>query len=481
MAAPRKNNSVGEQSFVTRPTSIRHWSAAIAAVFLSSFAASVRAGDPLQTAPPAQLPPERRSEPLIVSGSSVRSLEGIPAAQVFVFRYDRSSGWQQVAHQIDERRMTKLWSEAKCPAQCEERYVFDSAEGNGLDADDEIVFLASDLGEKAGTDRPEGAAKGYEVEVRLPSGEPAGYVYVYSSKTLSQQAARSLVSYSRTRIDPSSEDTSITTDKYRVHFSRLWVLDELAVLSGAGGDGTDLLDQWKGRAYDRSLRGETEDVVGMCAGWSNAAPDWGSHKYLGHVAGPIRAIRSIQGACSWPNLTRTDVFYRDMAEIIINVRGHRFAPGSGGLWMYWDYAQAALPLTYSNPLVPAGTTIDGTNDAAYENGDHMPELKDGAWEQVSGVHGGFAFTIRQTMKIPGSVKPFFGDDSAFDDGTGSERGVLGGHGIHVVHVENTDPATGGRPAQAIIRYRPLAAGAESVGAKYLAIDQAPLVVKTYER
>jgi hypothetical protein len=428
----------------------------------------------------ASLPAERRSEPVIVRGDQVRELAATSTREIAVFRFDTATGWHPVAHQVDERRMTGLWPGAICPEQCEERYVFDGDEGNGLDADDEIVFMASSLGDKA-SERPVHTPAGFEIEVSIPGKRIAGYVYVFAMPAAGKPAVPGAVSYSRTVLDPSREDTTITTDKYRIHFSRLWVLDDLASLPGAGGDGTDLLDQWKGRAYDRSLRGETEDVVGLCGGWSNPAPHWGRHTYLGHIAGPVRAIRGVQGACSWPNLTRYDIFYPDMAEMTVNLRGHGFPPGSNGLWMYWDYAKAALPLTYYNAAIRRGTAIDGNNDSAYPNGDHEPASKTGVWEQVVGPHGGFAFTLRQTKVIPGPMKLVFADDAAFHDGTGSDPspspGVLGGHGIHIVHIEDTDPQTGGRPAQAVLRYRPLAAGAGSMGDRYLKVDADPLDVK----
>ncbi len=217
----------------------------------------------------------------------------------------------------------------------------------------------------------------------------------------------------------------------------------------------------------------------MCGGWCNQDPDWGVHTYLGHINGPVRAIRSIQGACSWPHLTRVDVFYRGMAKMILNIRGHRFAPGAGGLWAYWDYEEAASPMTYYNPMVPEGTVIDGSNDPAYPNGDNGPEVAKG-WEQIDSAHGGIVSVVRETIDVPGPIKAFIWDDVGYDDGTGEDPqgdpGVIGGNGYHILYIDNTDPASGGTPAQVVFHYWPLPGSSGAVGESYAAAVMNPSTI-----
>jgi hypothetical protein len=432
---------------------------------------------------PTDLP--RDSEPIVVSGDDLPTLEGTDPGDIFVFRLDTGAGWQQIAHQVDERQMTPLWSGASCPAECELRYVFSGTEANGLDDDDEVVFMAADVGEMASGSQPGGVSgSGYEVTVSFPEQGIVGYAYVFASSTLSKDFGSPLVSYTRTQIDPDTEDTDVATSQYHLHFSRLWVIDAIEVLAGGGGDGVDLLDRWKGRAYWRSVYGETEDIVGMCGGWSNHDPDWGVHIYLGHIDGPVRAIRLIQGACSWPNLTRVDVFYRGMAQMILNIRGHSFAHGEGGIWAYWDYEHAALPMTYYNPLLPNGTIIDGSNDPNYPNGDNGPEITSG-WDQVDSAHGGIVFVVQETIDVPGPIKASIWDDVGYDDGTGEnppgDPGVIGGNGYHVLYIDNTDPALGGTPAQVVLHYWPLPANSGKMGESYahVAVNPVTYTVSPY--
>jgi hypothetical protein len=430
------------------------------------------------------LPDERMSEPVVLTGDKIAHLAGTVTDELFVFRYDDTNGWVQIPHQVDERVLAPLWEGAACPDECELRYLFDGEdpEGNGLDDDDEVVFLAVDVGEEAPGTRPAGVEdSGLEIRVVLPSEGVVGYAYLFPSSTLRPDFGGPLVSYTRSEVDAATEDTEVLTDAYRVHFLRNWVQDDIAVLANGGGDGVDLLDRWKGRAYERSLSGETEDVIGMCGGWSNPNPDWGIHLYLGHIDGPVRAIRLVQGACSWPNLTRLDVFYPGRADMILNVRGHPFGEGDGGIWGYWDWAEGAVPMTYYNPLVPDGTSIDGLEDPAYPNGDNGPEITEG-WDQVDSAHGGLVFAFKETIDVPGPFKAFLYDDVSYDDGTGEDPqgdpGIIGGTGFHLLHVGNTDPALGGTPGQVVFRYWPMPANAGNQGAIYAAIAFDPLQTTT---
>jgi hypothetical protein len=153
---------------------------------------------------PASLP--RDSEPIVLSGATLPTLSGTDPNEVFVFRFDATAGWQQIPHQVDERRMTpENGTPESCPVGCELQYVFSGTEGNGLDDDDEVVFMGADVGERASGSRPPGVSgSGYEVAVTRPEGGPAGYAYVFASSTLSKDFGPPLVSYTRTPIDPST-------------------------------------------------------------------------------------------------------------------------------------------------------------------------------------------------------------------------------------------------------------------------------------
>jgi hypothetical protein len=429
------------------------------------------------------LPDERYSEPIVIIASGLENLWGKSPDDIFVYRFDQNSGWQQIPHQVDERQLVQIYGGGSCdvsPEECDLQYIFDWPEGDGLDDNDEIVFMARDLGNTPTSMMPEDVSNAYQVQVTIPGSNQVGYAYIFYSTTLTKSFGPPLVSYSRTEIDIDEgiEDTEIITDNYRVHFSGQWIQDALEVSIAAGGDQVNLLDRWKGRAYDLSLYGETEDRIGMCAGWSNPTPDWGEHIYLGHKSGPVRAIRSIQGACSWPNLTRSDLFYDNRVDIVLNVRGHAFGPDEGGLWSYWDFSQAASPLTYYNLLIPGGTTLDGVEDPSYSNGDHLAITS--GWDQVDSPHGGAVFYFEQTIPIPGQVKAFILDDLDHDDGTGVDPanniGVIGGTGIHITYIADTEPIFGGTPAQVIIHYWPQAANVGNIGQSFAETIESKLIL-----
>jgi hypothetical protein len=413
-----------------------------------------------------QIPPERASEPIVVSGAALPALFCVPPSQIFVFSY-RQGQWKQIPHQVDERQEVGtivpngVWETIfPCSEECELRYVFVGEEGNGLDADDEVVFLAADLGEPAPASAPppEGTqGAGYQVEVTLSGGASVGFASIYASMSLAKDFGPAQVSYSRAVIDTSHEDTTIRTSRYQIHFSRNWVLDALEVLAGGGGDGTDLIDRWKGRF---PVGGETEDM------WSETSG------YMGAINGPVRAVREIIGAMSWPLTTRVDLFYPARAETIFNLNGHRI----NSVESYWDYALAATPLTYYNPLIPGGTIIDGVPDPAYPNrtGDAGPQFEQG-WDQVDSAHGGIVFAFQSD--VPGPIVPFFLDDVGFNDGTGDDPagqpGVVGGNGL-----QGLSPVS---PGLVRFTYWPMHANAGNVGASFFSTVQTPLGIAVTPR
>jgi len=421
-----------------------------------------------------ELPAERAVEPLVISGENFPALAGLPVDQIFVFRFDDAGGWQQIPHQVDERRSTTLWDGATCPIGCELRYVFDGdSEGNGLDEDDELVLLASDLGEESSAEPPAGTdGEGYRIRVELAELGVIGNAYVFASSSLAKDFGPAQVSYTRTVEDASDEDTEVITPFYRIHYRHLWVMDVFQVSAFAGGDGVDLIDRWKARAYTRDAAGETEDVHGMC-GFSDTNSPWGDHIYLGHIDGPVRAIRGIQGACSWSNLTRYNIFYPGRMDKIINLRGHSFSASMGGLWLYWDFSEAAAPLNYYSSLTPNGSILDGVEDPNFPNGDVGSAIEE-SWSQVDSQHGGMAFLFRETIDVPGPLKGFIWDDADYYDGTGKEPGTIGGIGHHLLYVASTDPLWNKPPAQVFFSIWPLPANTSEQGANYAATLSAPL-------
>ena len=358
----------------------------------------------------------------------------------------------------------------------------------GLDDDDEIVFMASDAGAKApaGVKGPPGTlakrqevaladalaptSTGYVYLFRKPGGssfnEGTGYVHFERDANADQWIDR----HSYADSDPEKLGTSNTgygpnlsgtvcdtaadgtrtvrsstdrfprdgqvvrTDKYVSVASGRWMIRELHVAKpGNNGFGPDLIDRWKGRAFQQS-----PDSSISLVGFEDEQVNWEANSaLLGWRTGPVRAIREVWGADSGTNVTKTETYYRDAIIYRYRVRVHPIP--SDGLYTSWDYNRDTAS-TYYNALKPGGVPIDGKNDDVGQvdslpNG--MPAFFDAPdptfdlpsavyrWEQVSGK--GDAGSLVHTFEFKGAtslanpaVVPYYRDDECLDDGTGDD-------------------------------------------------------------
>ncbi|HVF75342.1 MAG TPA: hypothetical protein VM938_09855 [Acidimicrobiales bacterium] len=345
-----------------------------------------------------------------------------------------------------------------------------------LDDDDELVFMASDAGGQAPpASRPAGTV-GERQDVTLADPlDPTNvrHVYLFRNPT-GPTTTTSYVDYDRdadadewidrdsfTADDPeklgssntgygpnlggdvcdpggtirSSTDrfprdgVTVTTDAYTWRATGRWMVRGIQV-ANAGGYGPDLIDRWKGRAFQQS-----PDSSISVVGFEDEQVNWEANSILlGERTGPVRAIRETWGADSGTNVTKTETFYRDAVTYRYRVRVHPIPPD--GLYTSWDY-NANVATTYYNAIKPSGVAIDGVNDDV-GNVDQVggqPAFFDAPdptfnaplsvmnWEQVSGA--GDAGSLVYIMELKGAtsaanpaVVPYYRDDKCLDDGTG---------------------------------------------------------------
>jgi hypothetical protein len=122
---------------------------------------------------------DRGFEPVIVTGSQLPSLQGSPVSQIMVHAHDSGSNqWAVIPSQVDERKDVTL--EGRC-THVENMFA---QEDDLLDADDELAFMAADLGDLAadGVLPPGDALTVYRLEVTDPRlGGGQGWAYVTAS------------------------------------------------------------------------------------------------------------------------------------------------------------------------------------------------------------------------------------------------------------------------------------------------------------
>src|SRR2546428_5517901 len=190
--------------------------------------------------------------------------------------------------------------------------------------------------------------------------------------------------------------------------------------------GLDLIDRWKGRAFQQS-----PDSTISLAGFEAGQVNWeGNNALLGERAGPVRAIREIWGADSGTNVTKTETFYRGVITYHYHVRVHPIPPD--GLYTSWDYNRGVVS-KYYNTIKPDGVDIDAVNDDTgnVDGVFGMPAYFDAPdptfnvpsavlnWEEVSGAndYGSLVYITEikgaTTAENP-AVVPYYPDGSCLD-------------------------------------------------------------------
>ncbi len=490
---------------------------------------------------------------------------GVDPGEIVAYSFD-GARFHEIPVQVDERfpyflanpnssfgiysgtdkELTYAWdteSWKKTAGRCEAEYpAEDTSKLQGfpttdpvptLDADDEVVFMASDAGVQAGLDvqGPPGTGDQRQeirlVDPRDPTAERFVYLFTKASGP-KFTADNGYVDYRRdanadqwidrnsfagndpeklgtsnTNYGPNLSGTvcnpdgtvrnstdrfprdgvTVTTDTYRWRATGRWMVREMHVTRpGAPRDfGPDLIDRWKGRAFQQSPESNISLV-----GFEDEQVNWEANSaLLGELAGPVRAIREVWGADSGTNVTKTETFYRDVISYRYRVRVHPIPPD--GLYTSWDYNHDQVA-TYYNETKTEGVAIDGVNDDI-GNVDSAPGLGPAFfdapdptftkplaflnWEQVSGRGDNGSLVYIFEMKNPQALEnptvvPYYRDDACLDDGTGDDpspranpgdpdptgkpcftqapagydgpymQGAFGSHGVHYFFTGDTD-------------------------------------------
>jgi hypothetical protein len=230
------------------------------------------------------------------------------------------------------------------------------------------------------------------------------------------------------------DGVTVSTDAYQWRATGRWMVRDLRIAKPgqAGVYGPDLLDRWKGRAFQQS-----PDSTISLVGFEDEQVNWEANSaLLGERTGPVRAIREVWGADSGTNVTKTETFYRDAITYRYHVRVHPIPPD--GLYTSWDY-NAGVVSTYYNTLKSGGVAIDGQNDdvgsvdgvfgvpAFFDVPDPTFNVPSAIlnWEQISGASdfGSLVYILElkgATTLVNPAVVPYYRDDGCLDDGTGDD-------------------------------------------------------------
>jgi hypothetical protein len=267
----------------------------------------------------------------------------------------------------------------------------------GLDANDELSFMASDAGPRApaGAAAPAGIDTGGIKEIAVGDGyvyvtkgvRPAfngsnGYVHYKRDAPKANWFEKSESSYSdygnaargrycddQGNVQPDVQRrrprdyATVKTDRYSFRYDGRWLMTNISISPDGGKTfGPDLVDRWKARAFAQDPSSETP-----CCGFEEEDTHWGgSSTLLGERTGPVRAIRETWGADSGTNVIRRETFYRQTLQQKSWLRVHPIPP-LDGIYAQWDFNGGKVTRFYNSKNPDAGVPIDGRNDEAFGN------------------------------------------------------------------------------------------------------------------
>lgn len=359
--------------------------AAVAVGLLIALAALVQAAP--ATSPVGVDPLTRGLEPVIVRGDQMPALIGAPVAQVRVYR-EVAGVWEIIPSQVDEVTAAGAYT---------------TTEDGLLDANDEVVFMAGDLGDAATTPITEAltiAPFWYQIAVSDPlSPTQQGWAYVVYD--LSGGAATD------DYVDFDAGTLRVNAD----HYVLGWATDHPGVdyLSLFGGP--DVLDRTKVRV--RFHIGLISRTVTEDSDLFNPPPS-----VVPVRDGVVRAIiqRGSATLLAYQSFlqTQTPISLGGLPALVVidEVR------------VSTDLANTITNCTYYNENVPAGVTIDGVPDAVPATPFTQP------WRQVS-LDSGTIVQVADISGAGGTPAHYYKDDSAIDSADTGDQQSFGDSGVLV--------------------------------------------------
>jgi len=308
---------------------------------------------------------DRDLEPVVVKGSQVPALDGAPLGQLFVYKYSGNNRIGPIPAQVDEVTSGGDYT---------------ASEGNGLDPNDEIVFMAVDTGDQPSDTSGLGSfTTWYEIEVVDPL-NPAHKGWAYLVR-------RSPTSVSGNYVDYNTSTWRITTapNNYELGFATTGHIgfDNLTL----NGSGTDILDRTKLRVTRPPLIVDEDNL--------------GAPEPIEVIDGRVRAIVQRGASFNLVDLTTTYLAYSSMVQTFTEVDS---SVSVSKVRTSVDLNSSADGATFYNANTPpAGVTIDGNPDSVaatpYSN-----------WAQVSHTSGRLV-QVSDPAPAGGTPKNYYCDDT----------------------------------------------------------------------
>jgi len=291
-------------------------------------------------------------EPIILTGNALSKLPNNDISDLYLFAYHAATDvWQIIPFQIDEVN-PDVEDSLKY-------FVPENTLAGIFDADDELVFMASDLGDRA--DSLEWGANTdtirYEIQIFDSLTNQSGYAYLCYSREINDPIPNPYgMAYDAT-------NDRVSSVNYVVGFNSTGQLSDVSIKSSQGVS-DDLFDRIKIRAIGSLWILPIfldEDLIRM--GYAYAK------------VGPVRVIRNMFGYFQYDALevneafTQTAFFYPwngtfRLVEIPVE-DAKQYGAEIDIIRVSWDFNRHAAGMKFYSETNRIGATIDGdmTNDA----------------------------------------------------------------------------------------------------------------------
>ncbi len=350
--------------------------------------------------------PNRPYEPVILYGSSLRALEGVPVTEIGGYAYDASTAeWRAIPLQVDEVG----------PGPDAFFAPDDGLLDGQPDHPDEVVFMLRDAGDRAPTNSwpPEADAEMARVEVELTDQDgDTGFVYLFRVRGDFHSPDPYQMRYH-------ADQDSISSLYYGVGFANTIAIKSVVIFPEHGGNGQDLVDTQKMRFKFRPPLARPFEI--------NEQADFVTET-VEAVAGPVRVIRRM--TARMPSLSTTfHMTARLYPFSLVAGGGKRQFSASLNISLIrqsLDLSPNAVGMRFFNRYND-GIPIDGTPD----NPNRTLDVPGYNWFMVTGEPG----TIVSILDVPplGDAQALYywdrasggTDDGTADTGDGKSFGDVG--------------------------------------------------------
>ena len=338
----------------------------------------------------------RDYEPIVMKGSNFPAFLGQPVSHIFAYSYDAGNDqWTQIPIQIDE---------------CDDStHIWISSPNNVLDQNDEIVFMARDMGDVA--DDPsiwinDDDSKNYdrfEISATDPTdSDVTKYVYIYLSSTVTDESGQYMQFEDTPTADLQYTVNGISyTEKHNENgLPQFW-----AVTDALDGNNTNILDRQKIRVYATILTfldfNITED-------------DLNGDAVIEHLTGNVRVASRVRFQSEYyesPVYISFQTFYYPYSITYKNAQDIFADDGIRVrlLRQSFDLNSAASGMTFHNNE-NSNIPIDGSptpDDTMSTDIVFSPELN---WQMVAGTPG--SVIILTELESMGTSSLYFYDDNS---------------------------------------------------------------------